>query len=93
MKGAKTKGTKVLKIEPSGYGNYLGIKHGSLLIRDRMKKEKVYPLFESEIGEVKIKSGNMVSSGFLATCGYFGIDVLILTQKGNPVRYSKELRR
>jgi CRISP-associated protein Cas1 len=69
----------------------LGIKHGSLLIRDRMKKEKVYPLFESEIGEVKLKSGNMVSSGFLATCGYFGIDVMILTQKGNPVSILRSL--
>ena len=50
------KGNKILKIEPSGYGNYLGIKNGSFLIRDRDKKEKIYPLFEKEIGEVKIKS-------------------------------------
>jgi CRISPR/Cas system-associated endonuclease Cas1 len=69
----------------------LGIKNGSLLLRDRNKKETLYPLFEKEIGEIKVPSGNMLSSGFLATCGYFGIDVLILTQKGNPVAILKSL--
>ncbi len=61
------------------------------MLRDKEKKETLYPLFEKEIGEIRITSGNMVSSGALATCGYFGIDVLIVSQKGNPVAILKSL--
>ena len=42
-------------------------------------------MFEKQITEVQIKSGNTVSSGALASLGFWGIDLLILTQKGNPV--------
>jgi CRISP-associated protein Cas1 len=85
------RGTKVLKIELGSYGSYLGTKQGALLVRDKEKKETTFPLFEKEIGEINIKSGNIISSGALATCGFFGIDVLILTQKGNPVAMLKSL--
>jgi hypothetical protein len=37
---------------------------------------------EKEIGEVISKSGNIVSTGALASCGFWDIDVLITTQKG-----------
>ena len=85
------RGTKVLKIEIDIRGSYLGLKQGALLVRDREKKETTYPLFEKEIGEIRIKSGSTISSSALATCGFFGIDVLILTQKGNPVAMLKSL--
>ncbi len=85
------KGSKVLNIALEGYGAYIGIKKGAFLIRDRQKKETIYPLFENEIGTIVIKTGNMVSSGALATCGYFGVDVLIMTQRGNPVAVLKSL--
>jgi len=48
-------------------------------------------LFENEVGEVQIRIGNSVSSGALAICAFWGIDVLILTQRGNPVAVLKSL--
>jgi CRISPR-associated protein Cas1 len=83
--------TGVVKISLDGYGSYLGREAGCLVVRDRTDKVKKYPLFENEIAEIRIKSGNMVSSGALATCGFWGIDCLILTQRGNPVAMLKSL--
>jgi CRISPR-associated protein Cas1 len=40
---------------------------------------------------VQIKSGNSVSAGALATLGFWGIDCLITTQRGNPVAVLKSL--
>ena len=40
---------------------------------------------------MQIRIGNSVSSGALATCASWGIDVLILTQRGNPVAVLKSL--
>lgn len=82
---------KTAKIALNGYGSFLGREKGCLVIRDRDGNEKKYPLFENEIGEIQIRSGNMVSSGVLATCGFWGIDVLILTRRGNPVAILKSL--
>jgi len=56
-----------------------------------MGNEKRYPLFNNELGEIQIRSGNMVSSGALATCGFWNIDVLILTGRGHPVAILKSL--
>jgi len=83
--------TGVVKISLDGYGSYLGRKAGCLVVKDRTDKVKKYPLFENEIAEIRIKSGNMVSSGALATCGFWGIDLLVLTQRGNPVAMLKSL--
>jgi CRISPR-associated endonuclease Cas1 len=38
-----------------------------------------------------MKSGNSVSVGALATLGFWGIDCLIMTQRGNPVAIVKSL--
>ena len=46
---------------------------------------------ENSVGEVQLKSGNSVSVGALATLGFWGIDTLILTQRGNPVAVLKSL--
>ena len=83
--------TGVVKISLDGYGSYLGREAGCLVVKDRTDKVKKYPLFENEIAEIRIKSGNMVSSGALATCGFWGIDCLFLTQKGRPVAMLKSL--
>jgi hypothetical protein len=56
-----------------------------------MANTEKYPLFESKIGEIQFKSGNMVSTGALASCGFWGIDCLFLTQKGRPVAMLKSL--
>lgn len=61
------------------------------MVRDRDGNEEKFPLFESEIGEIQIRTGNTVSSGALATCGFWGIDYLILTRRGNPVGILKSL--
>ena len=83
--------TRIAKIFLDDYGSYLGRGKGCLIVRNKEGKVKKYPLFENEIGEVQIKSGNYVSSGALATCAFWGIDFLILTQRGNPVAYLKNL--
>lgn len=85
------KASKILKIELEGYGSFFGTKQGTLLIRDKNKKETTYPLFENEIGTVVLRTGNLASVGALATCGFFGINVLIMTQRGNPVAVLKSL--
>jgi CRISPR/Cas system-associated endonuclease Cas1 len=82
---------KTLKIVLDGYGSFLGRDKGCFVIRDKKGQEKRYPLFESEIGEIQVKSGNLVSSGALVSAGFWGIDVLFLTQRGNPVAVLKSL--
>jgi CRISPR-associated protein Cas1 len=82
---------KTKKIFMEDGGSFLGRGEGCLIVRDRKGKVEKYPLFEDEIGEVQIRIGNSVSSGALATCAFWGIDFLILTQRGNPVAYLKSL--
>jgi len=83
--------SKVLKLALNDYGSYLGMEKGCFTLRDKEGKTEKYPLFESEIGEIQIKSGNAVSSGALTACGFWGIDCLFLTQKGRPVAMLKSL--
>ncbi len=83
--------TRTAKIFLDDYGSFLGRGKGCLIVRDRKGKVEKYPLFENEIGEVQIRIGNSISSAALATCAFWGIDLLILTQRGNPVGYLKSL--
>lgn len=82
---------KINKIFLNDSGSYLGREQGCLIVRNRKREVEKYPLFENEIGEVRIKIGNSVSSGALATCAFWKIPVLILTQRGNPVAILKSL--
>ena len=82
---------KTEKIVLDKYGSFLGVEKGCFVVKGKNEDEKRYPLFENEIGEILIRSGNMVSSGALATCGFWGIDCLFLTQKGRPVAMLKSL--
>lgn len=82
---------KTEKIILNDYGSFLGVEKGCLVVKGKSGDKKRYPLFENEIGEIQIKSGNMVSSGALATCGFWGIDCMFLTQKGRPVAMLKSL--
>jgi CRISPR-associated protein Cas1 len=61
-----------------------------LILKKEGNSEK-YPLFEKEIGEVILKSGNMVSTGALASLRFWDVDVLIMTQRGRPVAILKGL--
>lgn len=45
----------------------------------------------NEIAEVQITSGNTVSAGALATCGFWGINLIVQTQWGNPIAVLKSL--
>jgi CRISPR-associated protein Cas1 len=83
--------TRTAKIFLDESGSFLGRGEGCLIVRDKNKKVEKYPLFENEIGEVQIKAGNYVSSGALATCAFWRIDVLILTHRGNPIAVLKSL--
>lgn len=82
-------GSKVQKIVLDSQGSYLGMEKGAFIVKDRQGNTKKYPLFEQELGEVVLKSGNSVSTGALASLGFWGIDVLIMTQKGRPVAWLK----
>jgi CRISPR/Cas system-associated endonuclease Cas1 len=82
---------KVVNLVVDTYGNYLGMEKGCFVVKDRNGETERYPLFENQISEVQIKSGNAVSSGALASLGFWGIDLLILTQKGNPVAVLRSL--
>ena len=82
---------KVKKIVLNAYGSFLGMEKGCFLVRDKHGKEQKYPLFEEEIGEVVLKSGNTVSVGALASLGFWEIDTLILTRRGKPVAVLKSL--
>ncbi|MEM2129667.1 MAG: CRISPR-associated endonuclease Cas1 [Candidatus Bathyarchaeia archaeon] len=84
-------GSKVLKLVLDGSGSYLGMEKGCFVLRDRKGNIERYPLFEKEIGEVVLKSGNCVSTGALASLGFWDIDVMIMTQRGKPVAMLKSL--
>lgn len=69
----------------------MGRAKGCLIVKTKEGKQKNYPLSEDSISEIRIKSGNTISAGALATCGFWGIDCLILTRSGNPIAIVKSL--
>lgn len=48
-------------------------------------------MFEEEIGEVVLQSGNLVSTGVLSALGFWQIDVLVTTRNGYPIAVLKNL--
>jgi CRISPR-associated protein Cas1 len=83
--------TKTVKIALEGFGSYLGMEKGCFVVKDKQGNTERYPLFENLIDEIRVKSGNFISSGVLASCGFWGIDCLFLTQKGRPVAMLRSL--
>jgi len=84
-------GSRTQKIILDNQGSYLGMEKGCFVVKDRKGNSQRYPLFEKEIGEVILKSGNAVSTGALASLGFWDIDVMIMTQRGRPVAMLKSL--
>ena len=82
---------KTQKLVLDGNGEYLGMEKGCFTVKTKNGNIAKYPLFENEIGEVVLKSGNAVSTGALASLGFWGIDALVVTQKGRPVAMLKSL--
>jgi CRISPR-associated protein Cas1 len=83
--------TKTVKIALEGFGSYLGMEKGCFVVKDKQGNSDRSPLFENLIDEIRVKSGNSLSSGALACCGFWGIDCLFLTQKGKPVAMLRSL--
>jgi len=84
--------SRVQKIVLDGHGSFLGMQRGTFVVSNKDRKvECEFPLFESEIGEVVLRSGNCVSVGALASLGFWEIDVVILTRRGKPVAYLKSI--
>jgi CRISPR-associated endonuclease Cas1 len=73
------------------YGSYLGMEKGCFVVKDRNGEVERYPLLENEIKEVVLRSGNSVSTGALASLGFWDIDVMVLTGRGRPVAMLKSL--
>ncbi len=84
-------GSKTQKIILDSQGSYLGMEKGCFTVKNKEGNIERFPLFEKEIGEVVLRSGNFVSTGALASLGFWDIDVLITTQKGKPVAMLKSL--
>ena len=82
---------KVLDVRLDSYGSFLGMEKGCIVLRDKHGNTEKYPLFENEIGEVILKSGNCVSTGVLSALGFWGIDVLVTTRAGRPIAVLKNL--
>jgi len=83
--------TKIVKIALDEFGSYLGAQKGCFIVRDKNGNEKKYPMVENLISEITIRSGNCVSGGALSKAAFWGIDCLILTQRGHPIAMLKSL--
>ena len=83
--------SKSSKLLLDGHGSFLGMEKGCFVVRDKKGNSEKYPLFEKEISEVVLKSGKCVSTGALASLGFWDIDVMIMTQRGRPVSILKSL--
>jgi len=80
------KGAKVQKIALEDSGSYLGREKGCLVVKNKKEgKEERYPLFENQLGEIQIRSGNTISAGAIVSAAYWGIPLVFSTARGNPV--------
>jgi CRISPR-associated protein Cas1 len=80
---------KVRKIVLEGYGNYLKMDKGCFVLKDSRGKETRYPALEMDLGEIELSEGNIITTGALAYCALWFIDVAITTRFGEPVAYLK----
>ena len=54
---------KRVKLSLDSFGSFLGRDKGCLRLRDKDGNEERYPLFDNELREIQVRSGNTVSSG------------------------------
>jgi CRISP-associated protein Cas1 len=78
-------GSKLLKVELSDYGSYLGRDQGCFEVRQKTGKVERYPHFENEIGEAVLKSGSYVSVDALIDLALWNIDTYIMTRNNRVV--------
>ena len=82
---------KVLKLILDDHGSYLGMERGCFIIKDKHGNVERYPLFENEIGEIVLTSGNFISTSVLASCGFWDIPVVVCTRNHKPVAVLRSL--
>jgi CRISPR-associated protein Cas1 len=75
---------KTIELDKNGY--YLARKAGAFVVYDEKRKERArYPNFENEVGQIRIRSGNLVSSGALTTAVCWDIPVIVESARGHPL--------
>jgi CRISP-associated protein Cas1 len=84
-------GSKVLKVELSDYGSYLGRSEGCFEVREKTGKTERYPHFKKEIGEAVLKSGSYVSVDALIDLALWNIDTYIMTRRNRVVAFLKNV--
>jgi CRISP-associated protein Cas1 len=84
-------GSKILKVELSDYGSYLGRAQGCFEIREKSGVVERYPHFENEIGEAVLKSGSYVSVDALIDLALWNIDTYIMTRNNRVVALLRNL--
>ena len=83
-----TKTDKILMLKP--YGKFLGYRAMNFTIRNKNRStEKEIPFHK--VGEIILQSGNSISVGALASAGFWGIDLMVMTSSGRPVATIKAL--
>jgi len=83
--------SKVLKVELSEYGSYLGRAEGCFEIRDKKGRTVRFPHFEKEIGEAVLKSGSYVSVDALIDLMLWNVDTYIMTRHNRVVGFLKNV--
>lgn len=69
----------------------MGVAKGCITVKDREGKVRRYSLSENTIDEIRVASGNTLSSSALCSLAFWGTDVLVLTRSGNPICVVKNL--
>jgi CRISPR-associated protein Cas1 len=82
---------KVQKIILNGHGSYLGMEKGCLTVRDREGNVQRFSMFDNEIGEIVLTSGNAISTSVLASCGFWNIPIVIMTRSHKPIAVLRSL--
>jgi CRISPR/Cas system-associated endonuclease Cas1 len=82
---------KIQKIVLHGHGSYLGMEKGCFIVKAKDGNVQRYPMFEGEIGEIIIMSGNFISSSVLASCGFWNIPIVVMTKNLKPIAVLRSL--
>src|SRR3990170_3580074 len=72
--------SRILKIEMSDYGNFLGRGRGCFYVSDKNRKKTEYQMFSQQISECVLKDGNSVSVDALRDLALWNIDTYIMTR-------------
>jgi CRISPR-associated protein Cas1 len=80
-----------LNLDLNTYGNLLGAEKGCIRLRDKSGKETLFPLHERVIGDITVKSGNVISTALLCSLAYWNIDLIVSTRNGKPLAVFRNL--